>query len=277
MPGADAVASHYAQGNLTTSIKAGLAKAGKTPETASVEDLAPVDEFHIGGRKASLDFIKQLGIKADHHVLDIGCGMGGTARLVAGTVGCRVSGIDLTTEFVETGTELSRWVGLSEHIELRQGSALDMPFADGAFDGAMMLHVGMNIADKARLFAEVARVLRPGATFGVFDVMRIGGGELTYPVPWSSEPATNALAPPDVYRDALATAGFVITAERDRHAFAVEFFDTLSKRIAAEGGPPPLGLHITMGESAPIKVANMVENIGAGRIAPVEMIARKQA
>ncbi|MEO1249702.1 MAG: methyltransferase domain-containing protein, partial [Pseudomonadota bacterium] len=178
-------------------------------------------------------------------------------------------------EFVETGTELSRWVGLSDRIDLHHGSALDMPFADGAFDGAMMLHVGMNIADKVQLFAEVARVLRPGAPFGVFDVMRIGEGDLTYPVPWSGEPATNALAPPEDYRQALARSGFMLSAERDRHAFAVEFFETLSKRIAAAGGPPPLGLHITMGETAPVKVANMVENIGAGRIAPVEMISHK--
>lgn len=277
MAGIDAVADHYTNGGLIDRIKEGLQKAGKSPETVVAEDLAPVDEFHIGGRKASLDFLDQLGFSPSDHVLDIGCGMGGTARLVAESAGCRVTGIDLTSEFVATGNELSKWVGLDERITLHQGSALDMPFEDAAFDGAIMLHVGMNIADKAALFSEVARVLRPGAVFGVFDVMRIGEGDLTYPVPWSSEPATNALAEPDVYREALAAAGFDPQAERNRHAFAVEFFETLSKRIAAAGGPPPLGLHITMGETARVKVANMVENIGAGRIAPIEMISRKLA
>ena len=83
------------------------------------------------------------------------------------------------------------WVGLNDRISLHQGSALSMPFADGAFDGAYMLHVGMNIEDRAKLCSEVHRVLRPGSLFGIYDVMKTGDGELTYPVPWATTAASS--------------------------------------------------------------------------------------
>jgi ubiquinone/menaquinone biosynthesis C-methylase UbiE len=159
------------------------------------------------------------------------------------------AGIDLTPEFVETGKDLCRWVGLDNSISLHQGSALAMPFADRAFDCAYMLHVGMNIDDKAKLCSEVSRVLRSNALFGIYDVMRIGEGELTYPVPWATTAASSAVAKPAQYREALEAAGLSVIAERNRRDFALAFFDQLRAKTAAAAGPPPLGLHILMGRN----------------------------
>ncbi len=275
MAESDAVAAHYTHGRLLEAILAGVRALGKTPDTVGVDDLAPVDEFHIGGRQASEDFIGQVGLSSGDLVLDVGCGIGGTARYVASTCGCRVSGIDLTPEYIETGQALCAWVGLAGRVDLSHGSALAMPFVSAHFDAAIMLHVGMNIADKAGLFAEVNRVLRPGGTFGVYDIMRTSDDPLVYPVPWATVPETSAVAAPQDYRKALADSGFEMTSERDRRDFAAAFFAALRKRIDAAGGPPPLGLHILLGETAAIKIRNMVDNVAAGRVAPVEMIARK--
>jgi len=162
-------------------------------------------------------------------------------------------------------------------IELRKGSALDLPFEDGAFDAAYMMHVGMNIANKDQLFGEVARVLKAGGSFGIYDVMRTGQGDLAFPVPWAMSGETSALATPAQYRSALESAGFTLSAERNRQDFALEFFAELSAKAAAAEGPPPLGLHILMGETRAEKVKNMVGNISAGLIAPVELIAGKNA
>ena len=98
---------------------------------------------------------------------------------------CNVTGIDLTPEYIETAKLLCRWVGLQDRIFLHQGNVLSLPFADSTFDGAYMLDVAMNIADKAKLCSEVSRVLRKGLRFGIYDVMRTGGGELAYPVAWA--------------------------------------------------------------------------------------------
>jgi ubiquinone/menaquinone biosynthesis C-methylase UbiE len=185
MPEPSDVSKHYAHGDLTEAIRSGLAAQGKSSGAATIDDLAPVDEFHIGGRRASEDFLDQLGFTAQTNVLDVGCGLGGPARFVTNRYGSRVTGIDLTAEYVETGNTLCQWVGLGGRISLHQGSALAMPFTDSSFDAAYMLHVGMNIEDKEKLAGEVARVLRPGSVFGIYDVMRTGPGDLAFPVPWA--------------------------------------------------------------------------------------------
>jgi ubiquinone/menaquinone biosynthesis C-methylase UbiE len=271
----DSVSAHYSHGQLLEQIRRGVEAIGKTAATVTVDELAPVDEFHIGGRQASEDFISQLDLSADDHTLDVGCGIGGTSRFVANRFGCRVTGIDLTPEFVSTGQSLCDWVGLSSQVELHQGDATEMPFANESFDAAFMLHVGMNIVNKARMFAEVYRLVKPSAIFGIYDVMQTTDEPLTYPVPWSSVPGTSALATQEQYVEALEQTGFDIIKIRDRRDFAAEFFAETRRQMEQAGGAPPLGVHIAMGDSAPIKISNMVENIAAGRVSPVEIFAAK--
>ena len=267
------VANHYARGDLVTAIRDGLARLGKSESTVTAEDLAPVDEFHIGGRAATAELARQLALTASDRVLDIGCGLGGPARQIAAHYGCHVSGIDLTRDYVETGNVLSGWLQLEGRVSLQQGDALALPFAPGSFTAAYMLHVGMNIADKGALFAEAARVLRTGARFAIFDVMRTGDGALSYPLPWASTADTNAIVSPRHYRDALAAAGFEMVSERERRDVALDYFARQRAQVAA--APAALGVHTLMGARRPEMVRNMSESISAGRIAPVEMIARK--
>ena len=267
-------AEHYTSGGLLERIVAGLRRSGVNPADATPADLNPVDEFHIGGPAATGRLVAQAGLRPDMRVLDIGSGLGGTARHIAGQIGCHVTGIDLTREFVATAMELSAMVGLGDRTRFRVGSAFDLPLADAGFDAALLLHVGMNIPDKRRLMAEAARVLRPGAPFVVYEVMRTGEGELVFPVPWASVAEDSFVATPDAYRDAARAAGFTVEIEQERRAFALDFFSKMRARVA-ESGPPPLGIHLLMGETAPQKIANMIANIKAGRIAPVEMILRK--
>jgi SAM-dependent methyltransferase len=136
-----------------------------------------------------------------------------------------------------------------------------------------MLHVGMNIADKAALAAELRRVLKPGGVLGIYDVMQGPGGPPHYPVPWAATAETSFLASEAEYRRALEVAGFELRAVRERTAFGVAFFQAMQQRIA-ERGPPPLGLHLLMGPDAPTKTANMLRSLQEGRVAPTEIVAR---
>lgn len=272
----ESVSEHYSHGGLLKAIETALPNLGKSPDNISIEDLSPVDEFHIGGRQATEQLMDQLNFSEHDHVLDVGCGLGGAARFVANKYNNRVTGIDLTQEYIETGRALCTWVKLDRHITLEQGSALAMPFHDETFDGAYMLHVGMNIEDKASLFSEIYRVLRPGSLFGIYDVMRHNDGELLYPVPWATECSTSKLATPDQYNHALDDAGFEVFKENNRRDFALEFFRQLREKTEANGGPPPLGLHTLMQSSTAGKIKNMIENVSAGYIAPVEIIAQKR-
>lgn len=275
MPKDVAVADHYTHGALLEAIRTGVEGLGKTTDTVTIDDLAPIDEFHIGGRQASVAFLDQLSLTENDHVLDVGCGMGGGARFAAAQYGCEVTGIDLTQEFVDTGNVMSQWVDLDRSVSLKQGSALELPFGECSFDAAFMMHVGMNIADKTKLFAEISRVLKPGGRFGVYDLMKVSEGQLGFPVPWAKTDATSSLATPEEYRDVLTAAGLSVDAERNRRDFALDFFAELSAKAASADGPPPLGLHVLMGESRAEKVKNMIENISACLIASVEIVCRK--
>ncbi|AXI42614.1 class I SAM-dependent methyltransferase [Sulfitobacter sp. SK011] len=269
------ISIHYRHGDLLTAIQAGLEKQGIKPENASVEDLGPVDEFHIGGRAASIHFLDQLKISPSQSILDIGCGLGGSARFAAKTYGAKMAGIDLTSEYVEVGQQLCGWVGLSDSIRLQQGSALSLPFEDASFDGAFMMHVGMNIEDKHALIAEVSRVLKSGAKFGIYDIMKGNEEELIYPVPWATTSETSWVSDPKDYRMAFEANGFVVVEENNRREFAMDFFKKMKASSGAAGGPPPLGLHVLMQQATAEKIPNMVANLAAGRISPIEMIAVK--
>ena len=269
------VARHYASTGLLARIDAALKKAGVDPARPGVDDFKPVDEFHTGGLEATQALLEQLSITPEMHVVDLGCGLGGTARHLVHRYGARVTGVDLTDEFVEVGQTINARLGYDERIALRQGSVTDLPIEDDTADLVTMFHVGMNVADKEALFREAARVLRPGGTFALFDVMAgEAGGDLVFPLPWSTRPETSRVAAPGIYRRAAHAAGLTEVTERDRSAFASQYFERVRRHIAAEG-LPPLGIHLLMGDEARIKIDNYVENLSAGRIAPTEMIFRK--
>ena len=268
------IAQHYSAYDVLARIRDGLRAMGHDPDHISPDVLKPVDEFHIGGAEATRALLDKLALRPDMDILDIGCGIGGPARAIANTIDADVVGIDLTPPFVETATALSAMCGMSERVRFEVASATSLPFAERCFDVATLLHVGMNIPDKAAVFREAERVLRPGGVFAVYDVMRTGETPLSYPVPWAETEDLSALEPPETYRNAAAEVGLILEAEENRRAIALDFFARVRAQ-AATATPAPLGLHLLMGPTVGTKTANMIAAIKAEAIAPVQMLFRK--
>lgn len=269
------VAGHYATGDLLDRIDKAIAEMGADPAHLTFDDLKPVDEFHTGGIEATTALLDQLDITPEMVVVDLGCGLGGTARHIVHRHGSMVHGVDLTEDFVAVGRALNERLHVEARIDLKVGSATNLPFEDGMADLVTMFHVGMNIADKKQLFAEAARILKPGGHFALFDVMRAKNEEaLIFPLPWSSVPETSHVDAPDVYRAAASAAGLTRVTERERRQFALDYFTQVFERIAANG-PAPLGIHLLMEDAAGEKIKNYVANVEAKRIAPVEMIFKR--
>lgn len=269
----DRVAAHYSRGDRAQAILAALRAAGKDPEHLSVDDLASVDEFHVRGRQATIELGQKLGLRPDMNVLDVGCGIGGASRYFAATYGCRVTGIDLTAEYCRMAAMFATSTGLADRLEYRQASALALPFEEATFDAAYTQHVAMNIADKPTLYAEAARVLKPGAVFGIYDLLQGTGGEVVFPVPWARESSTSFLASPEELRRLLDAAGFRIEHWRDTTAEGRAFFENLFARVA-ESGPPPLGLHLLLPDFRPL-AQNVLKNLEENRIAAIEIVCRR--
>jgi ubiquinone/menaquinone biosynthesis C-methylase UbiE len=263
------VAAHYTRGELEEKILSKLRSTGKDLDQLKADDFALLDEFHLGGRDATEALAKFMEIRPGKHLLDVGCGIGGPARYFA-SHGCRVTGVDLTEEFLGVAASLTRLVKLDHSISFRQASALELPFEAATFDGAYEIHVGMNIADKAGVFREVARVLKPGARFAIFDIMRSGEGSIEFPVPWARTPETSFVESVEHYRQALRSAGLRVVHERGRREFALEF---MQKVLSQAAGPPVLGVHLLMGEQAPLMLKNSNAAIVAGVLEPVELVA----
>ena len=269
------VSEHYSNKGLLDKIYRGLEKLGIDKNQLTQSDLSSFDEFHIGGSEGTLMLAEKLTMNASSSVLDIGCGIGGPARFLSSEFGCKVSGIDLTADFVNTGNSLTDQVGLSDKVKLIEASALNIPFADNSFDVSYMIHVGMNIADKDVLFSEAFRVTKPGGVFGIYDVMLLGNCELQYPLPWAVEEDGNAIASATDYISALIKAGFSLKHEDDKTDFANGFFEKMSASMGTSEGPPPVGLHLLMGDLTTQKIRNMAKLIKSGIIAPKILILEK--
>ncbi len=267
------VSQHYTDANLMTRIFEGLEAAGIVLNELQLSDLAPVDEFHIGGREATEYAISKMDLKPSDHVADIGCGIGGASRYIGSEIGCQVSGIDLTPEYIAIARALTELTSLNEKVDFEVASALQMPYEDETFDAAITFHMAMNVKDRAGLYREAARVMKPGATFCIYDVMKKSEEELSFPVPWAQTPATSHLVTPKEMRELLNDAGFEVCEVSDRGAFAINFFNQTLSRGAQ--GPAPLGIHLVLGDSAKEKFLNTLQGIERGCISPVQIIARK--
>jgi ubiquinone/menaquinone biosynthesis C-methylase UbiE len=239
----------------------------------SASDLSGGDELHLGWRPATAAHAEDLGLTSGMRVLDVGSGIGGPARYLVETLACQVEGVDLSPEFVAVASALTRRMGLSDRASFREASVLALPFEDAAFDAATMIHVGMNLPEKAGAFAEVRRVLKPGARFGVYDIMRGGAAELPFPMPWATTAETSFVESPDTYRRLLSDAGFTVESETDRRDFVLRLAREMRAKAEKEG-PPRLGPQVLMGETARERLGNVMAALERGTITPVEMIAR---
>lgn len=271
-----AVAEHYGASGLGERILDALARSGIDPAAPRPIDLAPIDEFHTSGRSATKHVVGLMGLRPGMHVLDIGSGLGGVARYLAAECGCRVTGIDLTPEYVDVARMLTERTGLADHIDFHVGSALDLPFPDASFDAAVTFHVAMNIADRPRLYAQAARVLRPGSVLAIYDVMKGPREGMLFPVPWAQTAATSFLVAPEAMPELLERAGFEIVHREDRRAVGLAHNQARQKALATADRPPPLGMHLLQGETLSRKTANLIAMLEAEQITVEVIVARRR-
>jgi ubiquinone/menaquinone biosynthesis C-methylase UbiE len=268
------VEKYYGFGGIMQKIEAGLSLDGEDASSLRVDDLAPIDEFHTRGRESTLEITGLANLKASDLVLDVGCGLGGTARYLADRYMCNVVGIDLTEEYISVGRKLTERIGLSDRVELSHGSALELPFEDKRFDIVWTEHVQMHIADKNRFYAEIARVLKRGGRLLFHDIFRGHGGSPLYPTPWAEDESISTLATETEVRSIIEQVGLEIDQWFEKVQASIEFCKMKVAQIESDG-PPPIGTHLLMGDNAKDKLQNYLRNLSENRVSVALGMAHK--
>lgn len=258
----DRVRDHYRATGLTERLRTALLAFGPEDQRFPPERLAPLDQFHTRGLAATTDLARMSEIRSSDRVLDVGSGVGGPARFLAATCGCEVVGVDLSEPFTEAARYLTERTGQpAEQVSFETGNALDLRFEDDCFDAVFLQHVAMNIADRAGLYAEIQRVLKPGGRFATFDILR-AAGEPHYPLPWARTPETSCLLTERETRDAIEAAGFRVRVWHDDTEAARAWF----AQAFAAGPPPAPNLGVVMGPEFPGLTGNLSRSIVEGRV-----------
>jgi MPBQ/MSBQ methyltransferase len=263
----DRISTHYGWTGLMDAIEAEVRQQGIDPSHVTVDQLAPVDNYHAYRLAGTLALARAASISATDRVLDVGGGIGGPARQLASRFGCRVSVLDVTAEYCAVGRTLTAWTRLDGLVSFVHASALDMPFADASFDVAWTQHASMNIADKAGLYREIARVVQPGGRFAFFDLLAGPNQPIHFPVPWAADPSFSFLLSPDDTRTLIADSGFREAAWITGDELDAE----LERAESAADGPaePQLNPGVLNGPDSVEMGRNVGRNLKELRIVPV--------
>lgn len=270
------ITAHYERPDLSDQIFGALQKAGKRID--SYRDATGFDQFHMRGVEATRELAALAGAKPGQHVLDLGCGLGGAGRLLAVEFGCRVTGIDLVAGFIETARRLTQAAGLQAQVSFETGDLSALPFAADTFDLAWSQHTLMNIREKAGLFGQIARVLKPEGLFAFYEVLAGPQAPIYYPVQWAGDASINFLLPEDRFRTLLADAGFETVHWQEVSDLCREWFQQVVSRMArrATDAPAPLGLNLVIGPTAAEKARNTLRNLEESRIRVVYGVVRQR-
>jgi MPBQ/MSBQ methyltransferase len=270
----DHIHGYYSPNDLFNKIIEGLDNIGKDLSTVTLDDLQPVDEFHIRGDTATRELIDLAGFTPDMHILDVGCGVGGSTRRLSHHTGCRATGIDLSDEYIDAAERLTRLLNMHERVQFHAGSALDLPFEDNSFDGAWSIQMNMNVEDKLGWLQEVFRVLKPGARAVLYEVCGNRNNPVHFPVPWAQDGSMSFLVPPGAFRDVIVAAGFEIDAWNDKTDLAQQAFAHMTE---PQGEPelPELGVHLLVGNDILTKAYNLHRNLDEERVSLIETVAVK--
>jgi SAM-dependent methyltransferase len=267
--------SYYSPNNLYNKIIDGLNNLGKNLANITPDDLQPVDEFHIRGDIATKELIELGKFTPDMHILDVGCGVGGSTRRLSYETGCYVTGIDLSDEYIDAAERLTQLLKMQDRVKFTIGSALELPYPDNSFDGVWSIQMNMNVEDKQGWLKEMHRVLKPGARAVLYEVCGHEEKPIYFPVPWAQDSSMSFLIPKESFCEMITTTGFKIEVWNDKTELAQNAFARM-KEPKGESILPELGLHLLIGNDIKTKAYNMRRNLDDACISLIEILAIKQ-
>lgn len=258
------VENQYYTPGLFENILERLGQQGIDVSKVTRENISGVDEIHVRGAEVSIELAKEAKLEYSR-VLDVGCGIGGPARMLANQFGCKVTGVDLNQEYIRTAQRLSELVGLQSSTKFIQANALDLPFKKGSFNVVWTQHVQMNIRDKGKFYSEIDRVLSNQGLLMYYDIFRKNTADVDYPVPWADNSSISFLGTIENMDFILTKLGLLKIHTTDQTSNSVRFLTDLFDNLKMNG-PPKLGLNVLMGKSTREKLGNILKGLEEEKI-----------
>jgi MPBQ/MSBQ methyltransferase len=258
------VQQHYARENIVEKAMKAVQAAGKDPDRLTVDDLAMLDQMHLRGIKATREIARRAKLRKGMRVLDVGSGLGGPARVMAADLGCEVVGVDLTPEFVAAAKDITKRLDLTNLVGFQEADAANLPFDDHTFDAATSMTAFMNMPDKAAVYEEVHRVLKPGGRLVQIETLQGPKGEPYYPTLWARDASYSFLISPKEARAIIENAGFKVLAFDNDDQASLEWASKMQEKMKAEG-PGGVGPHVIHGPEILENMSNTIRSIAEGR------------
>lgn len=268
------VQEHYGASDIVARILAAVPWSHGDGTVLTARQVFPFDQLHGRELLATQDHAARLNPTNDAHLLDIGSGVGGPARYFASTFGCRISGVDLTPDFILAANEISKLCNLDDLLVFVEADAAKLPFAADRFDHAYSFYVGMNLSDKPAVLRECFRVLKPAGRLLWTEVTEVAGAP-HYPLPWARGAEGSHVQTRDTLVEVFATAGFEVLSVEDETGAHLE----LARQMKISGKVPSAAQQqanqVVLGADFAERRKNYIQSLAEGRIASTLIEARK--
>ena len=255
----------YQNSKLIEELETSLSQMAPDRKKLSAKELFSIDQFHVGGPTPITRLLDRVHWTETETIIDLGSGFGGVSRLIANTTKATVIGVDRTSEYVDAAHLLNEYCDLSG-VSFVEGDVRNLNIDDNSIDGAILVHVQINIEDKIGLFKEISRVLKPGAAFLIWEIVSNNPGQLQWPLPWSLDGSESHLVSETQLRETIVSGGFNLIHWENRSDWAKSWVQQISQPDAPRSQLPGL---LDQGH---VRVKNLGQAIMTDRVQVVEGI-----
>lgn len=266
--------NHYEQNLQADEIISRVQQA--YPKGADQYQLAPIDQLHIGGIKASQKLLEHL---ADGEiVLEIGSGLGGLMRLAQNQNNLQIIGLDISHGFNKLNCELAGLANTEHTTTVITGDAHRLPFSENCFDSIILQHSLLNMPDPIRVLDECLRVLQPKGKLILHEVLEGENvTEMKFPVPWAETEFGSHLMQEAELKALIIDAGFELESFADWSAEALKWRKRqASKEQTVKNLSPVVSPAMILGDQFPQMAANVMRNLANGTIRVIELVVSKK-
>jgi ubiquinone/menaquinone biosynthesis C-methylase UbiE len=258
--------TQYQTTTLYENILEQIISSGVDKKSITTKHTSAFDEFHVRGREVTKGIFNNIELNDTSQVLDIGCGPGGTCRMIAEKYNCDVTGIDITEEYIRTAKKLSKLTKTDKLTSFLTADANKLPFINSSFNLIITQHVQMNIEDKERFYSEISRTIRSGGRFVYYDIFKaINDNNISYPLPWADNREQSFMAHRTAIHNILASYGFIPETFTNQTQDSSKALQKLLTKIA-DGSFNIEGQKLFMGDDTINKLTNLFNQLNNGTL-----------